>query len=40
VIAVLLSFNLILKQIAIEGLKTRLALCPKLENSDLAEQGH
>ncbi|KPH63417.1 hypothetical protein AMS58_10735 [Pseudoalteromonas porphyrae] len=26
--AVLITFNLIIKQIAIEGLKTRLALCP------------
>ena len=31
VIAVLISFNLIFKQIAIEGLKTRLALAQKLQ---------
>ncbi|WP_404343782.1 hypothetical protein [Pseudoalteromonas mariniglutinosa] len=33
VFAVLISFNLILKQVAIEGLKTRLALCPDISEN-------
>ena len=37
--AVLISFNLIIKQIAIEGLKTRLALCPEITIEEQPEQG-
>ena len=39
VIAVLISFNLIFKQIAIEGLKTRLALCPEIAQETTPAQG-
>lgn len=40
VFAMLISFNLIFKQIAIEGLKTRLALCVLPCETDSSENKH